>query len=207
MNSVLIVDDDVKYARFVTSTVRDLAPCTTAPSVGMARPNLSSGKILLVLVTSGFLSGESSLDLVHEIAETTPSLPLSIVTPGPDRDVVTLADRVGARLLWKPPDPQDIVRHVARALARSANTNPRLETVLELEVRRANLDPLSARLAHLAVVERMTSSEIVAREADPAPTTRWRIKRLLKKTRDETLVALRLRLLEESLAASRGMFR
>lgn len=118
MNPVWIIDDD-RSIRWVLekSLVRDNIPCTSFSTADEAMAKMAALGPPSVLLSDIRMPGTSGLDLLHELKEKHPELPVIIMTAYSDLDSAVAAFQEGAfEYLPKPFDIDQAVALIRRAL-------------------------------------------------------------------------------------------
>jgi two-component system nitrogen regulation response regulator GlnG len=119
MNAVWIIDDD-RSIRWVLEKAlgREKIDCLSFGSADEALARLGMGETPSVLVSDIRMPGTSGLDLLRQVKQTTPDLPVIIMTAYSDLDSAVAAFQGGAfEYLPKPFDVDQAVALVQRALA------------------------------------------------------------------------------------------
>ena len=122
MNTVWIIDDD-RSIRWVLEKAlgRESIECASFGSADEALAALAAGKLPRVLVSDIRMPGTSGLDLLRQVKQDHPDLPVIIMTAYSDLDSAVAAFQGGAfEYLPKPFDVDQAVALVRRALAQGA---------------------------------------------------------------------------------------
>ena len=122
MNTVWIVDDD-RSIRWVLEKAlgREKIACTSFGSADEALARLAAGDLPRALISDIRMPGASGLDLLREVKEHNPDLPVIIMTAYSDLDSAVSAFQGGAfEYLPKPFDVDQAVTLVRRALEQGA---------------------------------------------------------------------------------------
>jgi two-component system nitrogen regulation response regulator GlnG len=137
MNTVWIIDDD-RSIRWVLEKAlgRENIDCTSFGSADEALAKLGSGAMPSVLVSDIRMPGASGLDLLRQVKQSHPDLPVIIMTAYSDLDSAVAAFQGGAfEYLPKPFDVDQAVALVRRALEQSApQTGASTEEALAPEI-------------------------------------------------------------------------
>lgn len=115
MARILIADDDLEMRRMLTQLARLRGHQVVAVADGDALVHQALQAPFDVLVTDVRMPRRTGLDALSEVRRTLPDLPAIVITAFGDHAVHRRAQRLGARSIDKPFDPDellDLVEHI-----------------------------------------------------------------------------------------------
>ena len=173
MTRILIVDDEPVIQRTLRRLLTKAGyECTIANNASEARQLLSDESFPLVLCDVN-MPGESGLELVGHIFETSPNTATVMVSAEDDMEIATVALENGAYgYVIKPFGPTEVLLNVYNALRRrnleieNRNHRQRLERIVE--ARTTELQQAVARLERADLELRQSRAETISRLAKAA---------------------------------------
>ncbi|MHC2625955.1 FixJ family two-component response regulator [Bradyrhizobium huanghuaihaiense] len=160
---VHVVDDDASYLSAIQQVLEAsgyrVATYASAQQLLEQRPDESKGCILLDVR----MPGMSGLELQSRLTERGSTLPIIFLSAYPDVSITVKAIKAGADdFLIKPVGPDDLLKAIARAIARHRNAR---ELDGELEALRARLSTLTPRQRQVfEIIVQGKTSKHAARE-------------------------------------------
>ena len=197
---ILIVEDDALLAAALGRLVGLRADTVVAPTVQDAKRELATRDLSAAIVDVGLPDG-NGLDTVKDIRVSRPLLPVLVLTGLGDKEIANRAQALRAEFAYKPPQRDNILPFVERALVGRASFERAVATALDELGRVCDLSPRERAVASMAI-SNLKAAHMLAILNVKRNTLKTIIRLLLLKTGDTSLQELRISLLTRAHAVS-----
>ena len=193
---VLIVEDDSAMARGLRYFAEKACRAVLVPSLAEAHRRLAETAFSALIIDVSLPDG-SGVDLLREVRQRS-KVPVLVLTGSEDRRLVNEVQALRAEFVFKPVEPENIVRFLEQALLRHPDPRHRLRSSARAFARKFGLTTHETLVLEL-IVEGASRDAITASLEIAPSTLKTHVKHILFKTRCAKLDELVRILLEKAV--------